>query len=178
MRPIRRQLRWTRLGLIVSAMKPAPDIELEAHEAWERGEFERAFALFRQCADLGEVGCMIDLGYFYDEGVGTQKNKDKAMSWYKRAYRRGDSAAASNIAILYRESGRHRLERQWFERAVALGDGDAEVELAKLYLEGKGARRSTDKAVALLASAATSSSITEAGREEAAALLLEVENAR
>lgn len=159
-------------------MKPAPDIELEAHEAWERGDLERAFALFCRCAELGEVGCMLDLGYFYDEGVGVQKDKEKAMSWYKRAYRRGDSAAASNIAILYREYGRPRLERQWFERAVALGDGDAEVELAKLYLQGKGARRSKEKAVALLNSAARSSSITEAGREEAAALLLEVGSAR
>lgn len=121
---------------------------------------------------------MVDLGCFYDEGVGTQKNKDKAMSWYKRAYRRGDSAAASNVAILYREKARRRLERQWYERAVALGDGDAEVELAKLYLEGKGARRSKERAAALLNSAVTSSSITEAGREEAAALLLEVGDAR
>lgn len=157
-----------------SPMKSATDIELEAHEAWERGDLKRAFSLFRRCADLGQVGCMVDLGYFYDEGVGVRKDKEKAMSWYKRAYRLGNSAAASNIAILYREHGRHQLERQWFERAAALGDGDAAVELAKLYLEGKGARRSKEKAVALLNGAVSSSSITEAGREEAAVLLGEV----
>jgi TPR repeat protein len=159
-------------------MKPAPDIELEAHEAWESGDLKRAYSLFRRCAELGQLGCMLDLGYFYDEGVGVKKDKEKAMAWYKRAYRLGDSAAASNIAILYRENGRHRLERQWFERAAVLGDGDAELELAKLFLEGKGARRSKEKAVASLTRAAKSNSITEAGREEAASLLREVESAR
>ena len=107
-----------------------------------------------------------------------EKDEEKAMFWYKRAYRRGDWAAASNIAILYRERGRHRLERQWFERAAALGDGDAEVELAKLYLEGKGTRRSEEKAMALLNRAIRSSHIMEAGREEAAELLRKVQSAR
>lgn len=158
--------------------EPAAEIELDAHEAWEKGELERAFSLFRRCAGLGQVGCMIDLGYFYDEGVGVKADKQKAMSWYKRAYRRGDSAAASNVAILYREQGRHRLERQWFERAASLGDGDAQVDLAKLYLEGKGARRSIEKAIELLTKAVHSQLITEAGREEASEILREVRRAR
>lgn len=156
----------------------AQDIELEAHIAWEGDDLERAFFLFRRCAELGKVECMLDLGYFYGEGVGVEKDEEKAMFWYKRAYRRGDWAAASNIAILYREHGRHRLERQWFERAAALGDGDAEVELAKLYLEGKGTRRSEGKAMVLLNRAIRSSNIMEAGREEAAELLRKVQSAR
>jgi len=155
--------------------KPASEIELEAHDAWEKGELESAFSLFCQCAELGQVGCMLDLGYFYDEGLGVGIDKEKAMAWYRRAYRRGVSAAASNIAILYREQRRHRLERQWIERAVALGDGDAEVHLAKLYLAGKGARRSKAMAKALLTKATTSGKITEVSREEAAALLRELE---
>jgi len=167
-----------RLSRNVSAMESAPDIELAAHEAWERGDFERAFLLFRRCAELGQVGCMLDLGYFYDEGVGVEQNKDEAMSWYKRAYRLGDSAAASNIAILYREQGRVRLERQWFERSAALGDGDSGLELAKLHLRERGVQRSREKAIELLSSAVRSESITEAGREEAVALLRELENTR
>ena len=145
--------------------------EMEAHEAWEGGDLSKAYELFCQCASKGEVGCMLDLGYFYDEGIGVAKDKNKAMSWYKRAYRKGDSAAASNIAILYREKGRNDLTFQWFQRSVALGDGDSEVELAKLYMQGVGVRKSLSKAKDLLCKAQASTLITEAGREEATKLL-------
>jgi TPR repeat protein len=119
---------------------------------------------------------MLDLGYFYDEGVGTRQDKIKAMFWYKRAYRRGSSAAASNIAILYRERNQARQVFHWFRRAAALGDGDAQVDLAKLFLDGKGVRRSALKAKAALLAALASDLITEAAREEAAVLLSEIED--
>jgi hypothetical protein len=123
---------------------------------------------------------------------GTTKWREVSSSshhyWYSKAAKssdserpaniQGDSAAASNIAILYRERECRRLERQWFEQAAVLGDGDAEVKLTKLYFEGKRARRYNEKAVALPNSADSSSSITEAGREEVAALLIEVGSTR
>lgn len=147
------------------------EVEIEAHHAWEQKDHPRAFALFSTCANLGAVGCMLNLGYFYDEGIGTRADKAQAMRWYKRAYRRGSSAAASNIAILYREQRRNRECFQWFVRSAQLGDGDAEVDVAKLYLQGVGVRRSPTLAKEALARALASQRITEAGREEAAALL-------
>jgi len=146
-------------------------IENEAHEAWESGDLRKAFELFGQCASKGEAGCMLNLGYFYDEGIGVGQDKIKAMSWYKRAYRKGDSAAASNIAVLYREKGRNDLMIQWFQKSVILGDGDSEVELAKLYMKGIGVRKSLSKSNELLRKAQASKHITEAGREEATELL-------
>ncbi len=146
-------------------------LEMEAHEAWDGGDLKKAFELFNQCAANGFIGCMLDLGYFYDEGLGVAQDKTKAMFWYKRAYRKGDSSAASNIAILYREQGRNNLMFQWFQRSVALGDGDSEVELAKLYMQGIGVRKSLSKAKELLRRAQASAHITEAGREEATEML-------
>ena len=119
---------------------------------------------------------MLNLGYFYDEGLGTKQDKDKAMYWYKHAYRKGSAAAASNIAILYRERSNYRLVFRWFEKAALLGDGDAAVELAKLYLEGTGVRRSNFLAERWLLEAVSSQFITEAGREEALSLLLRAKN--
>jgi TPR repeat protein len=64
------------------------------------------------------------------------------MHWYKRAYRKGSSAAASNIAILYSERGSFRLAVAWYKRAAELGDGDAQLSLAHHYAIGLGVRRS------------------------------------
>ncbi|MEC5385437.1 tetratricopeptide repeat protein [Uliginosibacterium sp. H3] len=147
------------------------NIEQQAFDAWDKGELAQAFDLFSQAVALGLDGCMINLGYFHDEGIGTVQDKEKAMYWYKRAYRKGDSAAASNIAILYRERLRFRQSFQWFERAAEMGDGDAALELAKLYLTGTGVRRSSSGAVRCLQNALSSTHITEAGREEARGLL-------
>ena len=152
------------------------DAELKAHEAWDSGNVSLAFEFFSECARQGSEGCMLDLGYFYDEGIGTAIDKKRAMYWYKKSYRLGSSSAASNIAILYREQGRFDLTAQWFKRAIQLNDGDAEVELAKLLISGKGVRKSFSAATAHLSNALISNNLTPAGKEEAEELLYKVQN--
>ncbi|WP_417311561.1 tetratricopeptide repeat protein [Ectopseudomonas khazarica] len=152
------------------------DIELKAHEAWGAGNLNLAFELFSEGARQGLDGCMLDLGYFYDEGVGIAIDKNQAMYWYKKAYRLGNSSAASNIAILYREQGCFNLTAQWFKRAIQLSDGDAEVELAKLLISGKGVRKSFSVAKVHLLNALASNHITPAGKQEAEELLCKVQN--
>jgi TPR repeat protein len=152
-------------------MQSQPDIELEAHAAWESARNKEAFRLFLIGARAGIVGCMLDLGYFYDVGIGTRRDKAKAMSWYKRAYRSKDAAAASNIAVLYQEQSKNRLAFQWFKRSAKLGDGDSALELAKLYLSGRGVRRSVPHAMRQLEAAISSKSVTPASRSEARKLV-------
>lgn len=142
-----------------------------AHAAWEAGDLKLARQLFERAAAAGDAGSLVNLGYFYDEGIGAMPDKALAMRLYKRAYRKGDAAAASNIAILYREQGRRRLSFQWFARAAQLKDGDAEVELAKLLATGTGVRRSLALALQAAERARTSGFITPAGREEAISVL-------
>jgi uncharacterized protein len=142
-----------------------------AHDAWDAGDLCKAFQLFSKCAQENESGCMLNLGYFYDEGVGIRKSKSQAMHWYRLAVRAGDMAAASNVAILYREKGRYRLSFQWFRRSARMGDGDAEVALAKALAAGAGVRRSIAAARGALRRAVTSKCITPTGREEAVSLL-------
>ena len=146
-------------------------LERQANDAWERGRPSVAFRLYSELANRGADAGMLNLGYFYDRGIGARKNRSLAMKWYLRAYRRGSGAAASNIATIYRDEGRHRLQAQWYARAVRLQDGDAAVELAKLVLEGKGIRNSRSHASRLLRRASASQCITEDGRDEAKAIL-------
>jgi TPR repeat protein len=48
---------------------------------------------------------MLNLGYFYDRGLGVRRSEAKALYWYRRAYRRGDASGANNIGTIYRERG-------------------------------------------------------------------------
>lgn len=93
-------------------------LEIQAHEAWEAGRLKEAFRSFKHAVDLGATECLLNLGYFHDTGIGTRKDKVEAMRCYKLAYRWGVSAAASNIAVLYREQGKPRLMFAWYRRAA------------------------------------------------------------
>jgi TPR repeat protein len=135
--------------------------------AWERGKLRVAFRLFAAQAKAGDSGARLNLGYFYDVGLGTRKNKVKALRWYRLAYKQGSGAAASNIATVYRDEGRPALALAWYKRAATLKDDDAAVEVAKHYLEGSGVRKHRGSAVAALKRAMASCHITQAGREEA-----------
>ena len=145
--------------------------DTDPHIAWESGDLRLAFQLFSAQAAAGDDGAQLNLGYFYDVGLGTRRNREKALQWYRRAYRQGSSAAASNIATVYRDNGRPRLAFAWYKRASIMNDGDAMVEIAKRYLSGSGVRKNGEQARRFLKRAIGSKHITEAGREEAQALL-------
>jgi TPR repeat protein len=139
--------------------------------ASEEGDLELARRCYEQGAALGDPECLQSLGYMYDIGEGVTQDKARAMGLYRRAWRRGSHAAATNIAVLYREQGRPRLMFRWFERVASFGDGSAHLDMAKCYLEGVGVRRNPQSALQCLAVASTSLYISEFEREEAQALL-------
>jgi TPR repeat protein len=151
-------------------------IQNDPYSAWDSGDVKAAFRLFRSMAESGDKGAWLNLGYFYDVGLGIRKNRTEALRWYRRAYRAGDSSAASNIATVYRDEGKHRLAFQWFFRAASMNDGDAEVEVAKRLLSGVGVMKDRSRAVTVLKRAVASNRITPAGRDEAVELLKQIKS--
>lgn len=122
-------------------------------EAWEDGDEAKAFGLFKQAAELGDVAAMLNIGYFLDEGLGVKADKAGAREWYEKAYNEGDASAANNIAILCREKNDLAGAADWFAKAAELGDGDALVELARINAEGQGVPKDEAKARAYLEAA-------------------------
>jgi TPR repeat protein len=117
-----------------------------ASDAWDEGDEAKALALFKQAADQGDLPSMLNIGYFYDEGLGVPIDKGAAMHWYRKAFDLGEASAGHNIAILYREQDDPKSAAEWFAKAVEAGDMDAHVELAKAYLAGDGVEASEAKA--------------------------------
>jgi len=142
-----------------------------AYAAGEDGRLELARQCYEQGASLGDEMCLLALGYMYDVGKGVPSDKARAMKLYRKAWRRGSHGAATNIAILYREQGKHKLMFRWFERVARAGDGSAHLDMAKCYLNGVGVRQNLQAALRSLAVAKASFYIAEFEREEAQALL-------
>ena len=149
----------------------AVEICVRADKEWERGRLRAAFRLMIVAAKMGESGAQVNVGYMYDNGIGTRCNKQEALSWYRRAYRRGLSGAAHNIGTVWRDEGNFSRALYWFGRALQMNggdDGEANLEIAKLYL-GKG--RDPRKAKALLRKVCKSKNVTQDGVEQAQRLL-------
>jgi TPR repeat protein len=142
--------------------------------AEEAGDFSSAKLAFERGAALGDGCCWLRLGYLYDVGLGVETDKREAMRCYRRAWLQRNTAAANNIAILYRERGDHRSMFRWFERAASEGDGSAYLDLAKCYRDGIGVRKAPQAAVRCLAAALSSPFISEVEREEAAEMMAAV----
>lgn len=118
---------------------------VRADQEWGRGRLRRAFQLMLAAAKMREAGAQVNVGYMYDNGIGTRRNRQAALYWYKRAYRRGEGTAAHNIGTVWRDYGSFPRALYWFERALKLNggdDGEASFEIAKLYLgEGQDSRK-------------------------------------
>ena len=123
------------------------DLFTRANKEAEAGKLRVAFHLYLAAAKAG--------------GTSSQINN-------KRAYRRGDSCAAYNIGVMWRNDRKYGRALYWFKRAVRLGDHEANLEIAKHYLQ---VERNFSKAIPHLEKVRASNRVTEAGLEEARTLL-------
>jgi len=135
-----------------------------ADEQQQAGKLKSAFRLFLACAKAGDSGCQNNVGNFYRDGIGVKPNRERALYWYRRAYRRGLRGAASNIGVLFRDEKDLQKALAWFERA---GDGDADLAIANLYLE----ENDRTQAIRYLKRTSESDCVSEVSREEAKRLL-------
>lgn len=134
----------------------------------ENGELRSAFRLYLAGAKAGDTGCQLNVGNYYDAGTGVRRNRLAALYWYKRAYRRGVSSAATNIGIMWRNENNPKRALEWFQKAVRLGDDEANLEIAKHYLRNEGNPR---KAIQHFENVCQSNWVSEAGVEDATTLL-------
>lgn len=146
----------------------AEELFNQASKFEEKGDMRSAFRFYLAAAKSGDSGSQLNVGNLYDAGTGVRRNRVAALYWYKRAYRRGSSSAASNIGIMWRNEKKLKLALEWFQKAVRMGDDEANLEIAKHYLLDE---RDPDKAVPHLEKVRYSNCVTEAGVEEATKLL-------
>lgn len=67
----------------------------------KRRSYVRAFPLLLQAARLNDSHCQNLVGYCYELGLGTEKDLEGAMFWYRKAASYDDKEALGNLALLY-----------------------------------------------------------------------------
>ena len=119
---------------------------------------EIAYALMRGEAEGGNVGAMLTLGQFYEQGVGVARNYTKALEWYEKAANAGQAAGFYNLGICYEFGMGATADMdkaiQNFQKAADMGMALAMQKLAAIFIAGNGVDRDVAKGLGLLESAA------------------------
>lgn len=63
--------------------------------------YERAFELYLQAANLNNPGAINNVGTCYKKGIGTEQNTEKALACYAKAAELGSSEAYWNLYLYY-----------------------------------------------------------------------------
>lgn len=112
----------------------APCRELEICDSlfsqyWEAGEYGRIFSGLLPMAEQGYPLAECQVGYFYAQGLGVERDLDRALLWTRRAAEHGDRDGQFNLGCFYEEGTvlARSMEQAalWYQRAARQGHAEA-----------------------------------------------------
>lgn len=154
-----------------NALSAGELLNMEADLLDECGRYTEALPLLLKGAKAGNTSCQILLGNYLSDGrKGIPVDERCAIRWYKQAYKRGSSTAASNLAMHYRKHGDVDEAYRWYELAVKSGDNEAHLALAKIWLHDRGNKTKAIKHLKAVFQGSPND-VSELGRDEARVML-------
>lgn len=72
-------------------------------EAYNKGEYQKAYNLLLPEAEHGNTNAQFRIGYLLQNGLGVEKNPKQALVWLRKAAERGDFVAQSHLGVSYSE---------------------------------------------------------------------------
>ena len=114
----------------------------EAYEAFQRGDYDEARAIWSTFAYAGDVDAQFNLGTLYENGLGVEADAEKAARWYRAAASRRVDLARLALARLQRagalEPEPDEDQIKLLEIAARRGLAEAQYELGVAYDHGLG----------------------------------------
>lgn len=91
-------------------------------EYFKRSQYEKCFTGHLALAEAGYPLAECQVGYFYLEGLGVEKDLSQAFVWTKRAAEHGDRDGQYNLAFFYEEGiGTEAdldMAKYWYQQAA------------------------------------------------------------
>ncbi len=119
----------------------APCRELEICDSlfsqyWEAGEYGRIFSGLLPLAEQGYPLAECQVGYFYAQGLGVERDLDRALLWTRRAAEHGDRDGQFNLGCFYEEGTALARDMEqaalWYQMAARQGHTEAAERLRAL----------------------------------------------
>ena len=127
----------------------APTIYAQANKEYNAKNYAKAMQLYKQIPD--DKNAQFQIGYMYDNGLGTTQSYTDAAYWYRKAAEQGEASAQCYLGIMY-SYGRGVTQSYtdalyWYRKAAKQGYATAQNNLGYMYLNGKGVDKSNSDAV-------------------------------
>jgi TPR repeat protein len=75
----------------------------EAHNAYNAQDYERAFGIYEELANSGNVEAQTSLGFLYQNAIGVDKDEKKACKLYESASKTKYPMACYNLSLIYKD---------------------------------------------------------------------------
>lgn len=113
-------------------------------------DFKRAFTLYSEAAELGNLEAMCDLGYMFLVGQGVETDKEKSSYWYKKSADLGYVHSMRDIGQNYLHGDgvekNGTLAVKYFRLASENNYSHGTTDLAYCYLKGIGVNKDSERA--------------------------------
>ena len=121
-----------------------------ANEAYDRQDYARSFALFREIAEQGDAAAQFNVGNMYKAGKGVAASDAEAVKWFRLAAGQKVGLAQLALGVMYAEGRgvpRNYAEAvRWNRLAASQGVALADYNLGVAYHAGQGVARNDAEA--------------------------------
>ena len=122
------------------------------NEYYNQGDYEEANKWYKLAGEAGYDWGWFNLANAYSNGNGVEKDDDKAMELYKKAYELNGEAAGKSayaLGLIYDNRDDYEDANKWYELAGEAGCDWGWHDLANAYSNGNGVEKDDDKAMEL-----------------------------
>ena len=113
-----------------------------------------SFRLNEEAAEEGYHDAILAMGWYYLNGCGVSRNKEKAKEWYKKSARSGEVRAMYSLGEIAFYECDYITAKTWFDRAIHKGHTGSHYMLGKMYWMGRGVQLDRKMAIRLISIAA------------------------
>ena len=128
------------VALLMSAPVAAQSVKAGI-DAYAKGDYAGALAVWRPLAEKGDADAMFNLGQAYRLGKGVAIDLGEASSWYNRAATAGHVDAQTQLGILYFQNGNQLSGLRWLKQAADAGEPRAQLLYGTALFNGDGLMR-------------------------------------
>lgn len=127
------------------------DNQCKYSELIEEENPSKAYDYLKKSADQGNQDAIFNLAYAFATGRGfADKNRDKAIEWYKKGAEAGAINFYTNIGDLFTEESGFPVDYsqavEWYKKGIAYGSLSSNIGLGNCYFNGHGVQKDCAKA--------------------------------
>lgn len=132
---------WSKFVLCASLLLAAPASAQSVKagiDAWQRGDYAGAVAIWRPLAEAGDADASFNMGQAYRLGRGVLVDLATAQSWLERAALKGHTDAQTTLGLLLFQNGNQAEGLKWLKGAAEEGDARAMLVYGTALYNGDG----------------------------------------